>query len=154
MNSKQDLDAAMKRIAARLCDKIRAEMWNKKLVDTGSLRDSVEGVVSGNDILIYTNSYLKYAEFGRPDGNIPYNFASIIAMWAARKSIHLTKGTYQDFGWAVAMKTKKYGSARWRGSIPDADVLEKPVTDIMNETATEEFEAVLKEYLDDLFETF
>ena len=137
MNTDKDFQDAMNRIAARLLDKIRAEMWNKKLVDTGELLNSFESKIEGNDILILSNAYLPYAEFGRGAGKVPYDFANIIAMWAARKGIHLNKGTYQDFGWAVTQKTKKYGSARYRGDRPKEDVLIQPLVDIMNETIDE-----------------
>lgn len=156
MNSSKDYNEAMARIANKLVLAIRDEMWNKGLVDTQNLLNSVESKIEGNDILIYTASYLPYSEFGRGSGGVPSNFAQIIAMWAARKNIHLNKGTYQDFGESVKWKTIKYGSARFRGVIPDADVLTQPVEDVMNSTKSEEFEAVLTSMiwdgLDDLLD--
>lgn len=156
MKTREDYNEALERIAGRLVTEIRDEMWKKGLVDTQDLLNSVESKIEGNDILIYANSYLPYAEFGRGAGRVPYNFAQIIAMWAARKNIHLNKGTYQDFGWAVAQKTRLYGSARYRGTQPDADVLTQPVETVMNDTKSEEFEAVLTSMiwdgLDDLLE--
>lgn len=143
MNTDKDYNEAIQRIANRLVSAIRDEMWKKGLVDTQDLLNSVESQIQGNDILIYANSYLPYAEFGRGPGKVPYNFANIIAQWAARKNIHLNKGTYNDFGWAVAQKTKQYGSARFRGVIPTADVLSQPVEDVMNNTLNEEFAGVL-----------
>ena len=154
MNSSKDYNEAMERIANKLVLAIRDEMWKKGLVDTQNLLNSVESKIEGNDILILSASYLPYAEFGRGAGGVPSNFAQIIAMWAARKNIHLNKGTYQDFGWAVTQKTRLYGSARYRGVIPDADVLTQPVEDIMNDTMNEEFAGILTamigEGLDDL----
>lgn len=143
MNTDKDYNEAIQRIANRLVSAIRDEMWKKGLVDTQDLLNSVESQIQGNDILIYANSYLPYAEFGRGPGGIPYNFAQIIAQWAARKNIHLNKGTYNDFGWAVAQKTKQYGSARFRGTQPTADVLSNPVEDVMNDTLNEEFTSVI-----------
>lgn len=154
MNISKDYNEAMARIANKLVLAIRDEMWKKGLVDTQNLLNSVESKIEGNDILILSASYLPYAEFGRGAGGVPSNFAQIIAMWAARKNIHLNKGTYQDFGWAVTQKTKQFGSARYRGVIPDADVLTQPVEDIMNDTMNEEFAGILTamigEGLDDL----
>lgn len=154
MNSNREYNEAMARIANKLVLAIRDEMWNKGLVDTQNLLNSVESKIEGNDILIYTASYLPYSEFGRGAGGVPSNFAQIIAMWAARKNIHLNKGTYQDFGESVKWKTIKYGSARYRGVIPDADVLSQPVDDIMNDSMMEEFAGILTakvmEGLDDL----
>lgn len=143
MNSKQELDAALNRIANRLMSAIKSEMWKKGLVDTQELLNSLESRISGNDILILSAAYMPYAEFGRGSGKVPQNFASIISQWAARKNIHLNKGTYQDFGWAVAQKTKKYGSARFRGDRAPADVLSDPVNDVMEQTMDEEFAGVL-----------
>ena len=152
MNSSKEYNEAMARIANKLVLAIRDEMWNKGLVDTQNLLNSVESKIEGNDILILSASYLPYAEFGRGAGGVPSNFAQIIAMWAARKNIHLNKGTYQDFGESVKWKTIKYGSARYRGVIPDADVLTQPVEDIMNDTKSEEFEAVLTSMVWDGFD--
>lgn len=143
MNTDKDYNEAIERIAVTLRDKIITEIARKGLYDTGELYRSVDYEIEGNDILIYANSYLPYAEFGRGPGKVPYNFANIIAQWAARKNIHLNKGTYNDFGWAVAQKTKQYGSARFRGVIPTADVLSQPVEDVMNNTLNEEFAGVL-----------
>lgn len=143
MNTDKDYNEAIERIAVTLRDKIITEIARKGLYDTGELYRSVDYEIEGNDILIYANSYLPYAEFGRGPGKVPYNFANIIAQWAARKNIHLNKGTYNDFGWAVAQKTKQYGSARYRGDIPTADVLSQPVEDVMNNTLNEEFAGVL-----------
>lgn len=143
MNTDKDYNEAIERIAVTLRDKIISEIARKGLYDTGELYRSVDYEIEGNDILIYANSYLPYAEFGRGPGKVPYNFANIIAQWAARKNIHLNKGTYNDFGWAVAQKTKQYGSARFRGVIPTADVLSQPVEDVMNDTLNEEFAGVI-----------
>lgn len=151
MNTQQDIEQAMNRIANRLMTAIKSEMWKKGLVDTQELLNSLESRISGNDILILSAAYMPYAEFGRGSGKVPQNFANIISQWAARKNIHLNKGTYQDFGWAVAQKTRKYGSARFRGDRAPADVLSKPIEDIMNTTIQEEFSAILYDRLDDLF---
>ena len=151
MNSNKDIEQAMQRIANKLLAAIRTEMWNKGLVDTQNLLNSFESKIQGNDILILSSAYLPYAEFGRGAGKVPYDFPNIIAQWAARKNITLNKGTYQDFGWAVTQKTKKYGSARYRGDRQPADVLSQPIEDIMDDTIQEEFAAILAERLDDLF---
>lgn len=151
MNSNKDIEQAMQRIANKLLAAIRQEMWKQGLVDTQNLLNSFESKIQGNDILILSSAYLPYAEFGRGAGKVPYDFPNIIAAWAARKGIHLNKGTYQDFGWAVTQKTKKYGSARYRGDRQPADVLTQPIEDIMNDTIQEEFAAILAERLDDLF---
>ena len=143
MNTQQDIQQAMNRIANKLLATIRTEMFKKGLVDTQQLLNSLEAQISGNDILILSAAYLPFAEFGRGAGKVPYNFANIISQWAARKNIHLNKGTYQDFGWAVANKTRKYGSARYRGDIAPADVLSDPVNDVMEQTMDEEFAGVL-----------
>lgn len=151
MNSTKDFTEAMNRIAARLVEKIQDEIEKGNLVASGNLKDSVEYKLEGNDILILANAYLSYAEYGRSAGKIPYNFADIIADWASRKGITPKKGTLKDFGWAVAMKTKKYGSARKRGTTPIVDVINGPVNEIMDETVYEEFMALLDERLDNLF---
>lgn len=151
MNSTKDFTEAMNRIAARLVDKIKDEIANNNLVASGNLKDSVEYKLEGNDILVLANTYLPYAEFGRKSGKVPYNFADIIADWASRKGITPKKGTLKDFGWAVAMKTKKYGSARKRGAISIEDVINGPVNEIMDDTVTEEFAALLDERLDNIF---
>lgn len=151
MNTQQDIEQAMNRIANKLLAAIKNEMWKKGLVDTQQLLNSLEAQIGGNDILILSAAYLPYAEFGRSSGKVPYNFAQIIAQWAARKNIHLTKGTYNDFGFAVAQKTRKYGSARYRGDRAQEDVLSKPIEDIMNTTIQEEFAAILYDRLDNLF---
>ncbi len=151
MNSTKDFREAMDRIAARLAEKIQDEIERARLVASGDLKDSVEYRLEGNDILVLANAYLPYAEFGRKPGKVPYNFAEIIADWASRKGITPKKGTLRDLGWAVAMKTKKYGSARKRGTIPVEDVINGPVNEIMDETAYEEFAALLDERLDNIF---
>ena len=143
MNTDKDYNETIERIAVTLRDKIISEIARKGLYDTGELYRSVDYEIEGNDILIYANSYLPYAECGRGPGGIPYNFAQIIAQWAARKNIHLNKGTYNDFGFAVAQKTRQFGSARYRGDMPTADVLSQPVEDVMNNTLNEEFAGVL-----------
>lgn len=151
MNSTKDFTEAMNRIAARLVEKIQDEIAKDNLVASGNLKESVEYKLEGNDILVLTNAYLPYAEFGRESGKVPYNFADIIADWASRKGITPKKGTLRDFGWAVTMKTKKYGSARFRGDSPVKDVISKPVEEIMDETVYEEFVGILSERLDDIF---
>ena len=156
MNSTQDYNEAMERIAVMLRDKIISEIARKGLYDTGELFRSVDYELQDNNILILANYYLPYAEFGRRPWKVPYNFAQIIADWAKRKGINVQKGDYKRFGWAVAQKTRHYGSARYRGVIPDADVLSQPVEDVMNSTINEEFAGVLTakimEGLDDLLQ--
>lgn len=143
MNSTQDYNEAMERIAIMLRDKIISEIARKGLYDTGELFRSVDYELSNNNILILANYYLPYSEFGRGPGKVPYNFSDIIADWAKRKGISVQKGNYKRFGFAVAQKTRQFGSARYRGDIPEADVLTQPVETVMNDTKSEEFEAVL-----------
>ena len=143
MNTDKDYNEAIERIAVTLRDKIISEIARKGLYDTGELYKSVDYEIEGNDILIYANSYLPYAEFGRGPGKVPYNFSDIIADWAKRKNISVQKGDYKRFGFAVAQKTRQFGSARYRGDIPTADVLSQPVEDVMNDTLNEEFAGVL-----------
>ena len=154
MNSNKEYNEAMERIAVKLRDYILNEIVKKGLYDTGELRRSVEYELQDNNILILAASYLPYAEFGRGAGKVPYGFENIISDWAKRKGIAVKNNDFQKFGESVKWKTIKYGSARFRGVIPDADVLSQPVEDIMNETMNEEFAAVLTamigEGLDDL----
>lgn len=154
MNTTQDYNDAMEKIAVKLRDYILNEIAKKGLYDTGELYRSIEYELSENNILILANYYLPYAEFGRGAGKVPYNFPNIIADWAKRKGINVSKGDYKKFGWAVTQKTRQFGSARYRGVIPDADVLSQPVDDIMNDSMMEEFAGILTakvmEGLDDL----
>lgn len=143
MNTDKDYNEAIERIAVTLRDKIITEIARKGLYDTGELYRSVDYEIEGNDILIYANSYLPYAEFGRGPGKVPYGFENIIADWAKRKGIAVKNNDFQKFGEAVKWKTRKYGSARYRGDMPTADVLSKPVEDVMNDTLNEEFAGVL-----------
>lgn len=143
MNSNKEYNEAMERIAVKLRDYILNEIVKKGLYDTGELRRSVEYELQDNNILILSASYLPYSEFGRGAGKVPYGFPQIIADWAKRKGINVSKGDYKKFGWAVTQKTKHFGSARYRGVIPDADVLSQPVEDVMADTMNEEFAAVL-----------
>lgn len=143
MKTREDYNEAMENIAVRLRDYICNEIAKKGLYDTGELYKSIDYELSDNNILILANYYLPYAEFGRRPGKVPYNFAQIIADWAQRKGINVQKGDYKRFGWAVAQKTKQFGSARYRGDIPEADVLSQPVDDIMNDTMMEEFAGIL-----------
>lgn len=152
MNSSKDYNEAMERIAVKLRDYILNEIVKKGLYDTGELRRSVEYELQDNNILILAASYLPYAEFGRGAGKVPYNFPQIIADWAKRKNIPVNNGDYKQFGWCVAQKTKKFGSARFRGVIPDADVLSQPVEDIMNESLNEEFAGILTSMIWDGFD--
>lgn len=151
MNSTKDFTEAMNRIAARLVEKIQDEIAKDNLVASGNLKESVEYKLEGNDILVLTNAYLPYAEFGRSAGKVPYNFVEILEDWIDKKGITPTKGTKTDFAWAISQKTKKYGSARFRGSTPMEDVISKPVEEIMDETVYEEFVGILSERLDDIF---
>lgn len=154
MNSTQDYNEAMEKIAVRLRDYICNEIAKKGLYDTGELYRSIEYELSENSILILANYYLPYAEFGRGAGRVPYNFPNIIADWAKRKGINVSKGDYKSFGWAVTQKTKMFGSSRYRGETTEADVLSLPVQQIMYDTMNEEFAGVLTakimEGLDDL----
>lgn len=156
MNSNKDYNEAMENIAVRLRDYICNEIARKGLYDTGELYKSIDYELSENNILILANYYLPYAEFGRGPGKVPYGFENIIADWAKRKGIAVKNNDFQKFGEAVKWKTKKYGSARHRGDIPEADVLSQPVDDIMNDTMMEEFAGVLTakvmEGLDDLLQ--
>ena len=151
MNSTKDFTEAMNRIAARLVEKIQDEIAKDNLVASGNLKESVEYKLEGNDILVLTNYYLPYAEYGRTAGKIPYNFVEILENWIDKKGITPTKGTKTDFAWSIAMKTKKYGSARFRGDSPVKDVISKPVEEIMDETVYEEFVGILSERLDKIF---
>lgn len=151
MNSTKDFTEAMNRIAARLVEKIQDEIAKDNLVASGNLKESVEYKLEGNDILVLTNYYLPYAEYGRIAGKVPYNFVEILENWIDKKGITPTKGTKRDFAWSIAMKTKKYGSARFRGDSPVKDVISKPVEEIMDETVYEEFVGILSERLDDIF---
>lgn len=151
MNSTKDFTEAMNRIAARLVEKIQGEIAKDNLVASGNLKESVEYKLEGNDILVLTNAYLQYAEYGRTAGKIPYNFVEILEDWIDKKGITPTKGTKTDFAWAISQKTKKYGSARKRGTTPIVDVINGPVNEIMDETVYEEFMALLDERLDNLF---
>lgn len=156
MNTTQDYNEAMEKIAVKLRDYILNEIAKKGLYDTGELYKSIDYELSENNILILANYYLPYAEFGRGAGKVPYGFENIIADWAKRKGIAVKNNDFQKFGESVKWKTIKYGSARFRGVIPDADVLTKPVEDVMADTMNEEFAAVLTamigEGLDDLLQ--
>ena len=146
-----DFQEAMQRIGNRLVDKIKDEIIKKDLVASGSLRDSVEYQISGNDILVLTNYYLPYAEYGRSSGKIPSNFVDILEEWITNKGITPTNGSKRDMAWGIAMKTKQYGSARYRGDMAIEDVLDVPIKEIMDETVSDEFMTILSERMDQIF---
>lgn len=121
--------------ADKLVKRIQVEMQNQGLNASGNLSNSLEYSVADNHIRVLANPYMLYAEKGRDNGKIPYNFSTILETWIADK--HLTVPaqykTPNQFAWAIAMKIKKYGSDKYRNPSKRQDVLSAPMSELLPE---------------------
>lgn len=129
-----DNQKVLDEIGQKLVSAIRQKMVEEGVVASGRLRDSIEYRVDDTGLKILADDYFPYAENGRESGKIPYDFNSILAKWVENKGINVPdrfKNAYQ-FGWAIAMKIKKYGSMRYRNHNP-VDLIEEPINSVIEE---------------------
>lgn len=128
---KERMRQALQDIGENLVVDIRDGIVKYNINASGELYKSIEYTINGNSVEILSNDYITYAQFGRKKGKVPYNFANIIADWAVKKGVVPAGMTPIEFGWATSTKIKKYGSAKHRGSIPQTDLLEKPIQEAL-----------------------
>ena len=126
--------AALEEVGKKLIEAIRQRMAEENINASGNLSDSLECRVSDSGLQILADDYFQYAENGRPAGKIPYDFATILERWVEAKGVNVPakfKDAHQ-FGWAIAMNIKKYGSLRHRTNT-QVDLVDEPINSVMDE---------------------
>lgn len=108
----------------RVIGQVRVEMHNNKINASGSLSQSLEGVITDdNHIQILANPYFLYSEKGRTAGKVPYNFMSILKTWIKNKGLSVNPKKDAQFAFLTMRKIKFYGSKRHRNPSERVDLL-------------------------------
>ena len=140
--------------ADRVVGEIRVELHNQGVDASGNLSSSIEWSIDGDDVQILADDYFFYSEAGRTPGRIPYAFTDILETWISDKGVIRPAKfkTDRQFASAIAYKIKNYGSSRYRGDRPKADLV-GPVLDAELPKLNELVENRLVMYINDtLFE--
>ena len=140
--------------ADRVVGELRVELHNQNIDASGNLSASLEWEIEGDELKILADDYFYYAEAGRTPGRVPYNFTDILERWISDKGVTrpATFKTDRAFASAIAYKIKNYGSSRYRGDRPKADLV-GPVLDAELPKLNELVENRLVMYINDtLFE--
>lgn len=140
--------------ADRVVAELRVEMHNQGIDASGNLSSSLEWEIDGDELKILADDYFYYAGAGRRPGRIPYNFTVILERWISDKGVTRPAKfrTDRQFASAIAYKIKNYGSTRYRGDRPKADLV-GPVLDAELPKLNELIENRVVTYINDtLFE--
>lgn len=107
---------ALNEVGEMLITSIRENIDKSDVNASGDLKNSLECVIDDTGLKILANYYFPYAEVGRKSGAIPKDFGSILAEWVKNKGVAVPSQFKDElqFGWAIAMKIKRYGSKRHR----------------------------------------
>ena len=108
----------------RVIGQIRVEMHNNKINASGSLSQSLEGIITDdNHIQILANPYFLYSEKGRTSGKVPFNFMDILKTWIKNKGLSVNPKKDAQFAFLTMRKIKFYGSKRYRNPSERVDLL-------------------------------
>lgn len=108
----------------RVIGQIRVEIHNNKINASGSLSQSLEGVITDdNHIQILANPYFLYSEKGRTAGKVPYDFMDILKTWIKNKGLSVNPKRDAQFAFLTMRKIKLYGSKRYRNPSERVDLL-------------------------------